>query len=49
MIVLDQMMQIGYNVSMVNDIQSLCSPMKITLILSTASGYLRASQESQTL
>ena len=32
-----------------NDIQLLCFLMKITLILSTASGYLRASQESQTL
>ena len=32
-----------------NDIQSLCFLMKITLILSTASGCLRVSQESQTL
>ena len=42
-------MQIGYNVPMMNDIQSLCFLMKITLILSTASGCLRVSQESQTL
>jgi len=43
------MMQMGYNVSMMNDIQSLCFLMKITLILSTASGYLRASQQCHTL
>ena len=32
-----------------NDIQSLCFLMKITLILSIASGYLRASQQCHTL